>query len=162
MQWNKFLELVNERLSPFQGMITYGNLRWETQSWGEGEVSTYIFSLVYETPGGSTNQISIYYRPALGRFEALGEEEKNDLRTESVEEVLNWLEERVRRIPQVRLAKLKSNIDEWFASGRTRMEMLQEMNKLLQMDFKGGSITHTELKEGIQYIVSLLEKNKKS
>jgi hypothetical protein len=98
----------------------------------------------------------------LSRFEALGEEEKNDLRTESIEEVLKWLEERVKKIPQVRLAKLKSNIDEWFASGRTRMEMLQEMNKLLQMDFKGGSITHTELKEGIQYIISLLEKNKKS
>ncbi|MGC8843975.1 MAG: hypothetical protein ACP5KZ_08270 [bacterium] len=161
MQWDKFLELVKERLRPFQGMITYGNLRWEIQSWGEGEDSTYIFSLVYETPGGSTNQVSVYYRPALDRFEALGREENEDLRTQSVEEVLNWLEERVKRIPQVRLAKLKSNIDEWFASGRTRMEMLQEMNKLLQMDFKGGSITHTELKEGIQYLISLLEKNKK-
>jgi len=161
MQWEEFLKTVEEKLSPFQGMVTYGNLRWESHKWGEGEDSTYIFSLVYETPGGSTNQLSIYYRPALDNFEALGQQEEEDLRTNSLEEVINWLEDKVRRIPHIRLEKLKSNIDQWFASGRSRMEMLQEMNKLLQTDFKGGSITHTELKEGVQYIISLLDKNKK-
>lgn len=162
MQWEEFLKAVQEKLSPFQGMITYGNLRWETHLWGEGEDSTYIFSLVYETPGGSTNQLSVYYRPSTDKFEALGQEQEEDLHTSSIEEVISWLEDKVKRIPQIRLAKLKSNIDQWFASGRTRMEMLQEMNKLLQTDFKGGSITHTELREGIQYILSLLEKSKKS
>lgn len=162
MKWEEFLKAVKEKLSPFQGLITYGNLRWESHKWGEGEDSTYIFSLVYETPGGSTNQLSIYFRPAEERFEALGQEEEEDLHSSSIEEVISWLEDKVRKIPHIRLAKLKSNIDQWFSSGRTRMEMLQEMNKLLQTDFKGGSITHTELREGIQYILSLLEKNKKS
>ncbi len=161
MQWDEFLKAIKEKLSPFQGMVTYGNLRWGAHLWGEGEDSTYVFSLVYETPGGSTNQLSVYYRPVLDRFEALGQQPEEDLRTSSLEEVIQWLEEKVMRIPKIRLAKLKSNIDQWFASGRTRMEMLQEMNKLLQVDFKGGSITHTELREGIQYILSLLEKNRK-
>ncbi|MBC7327567.1 hypothetical protein H5T87_05585 [bacterium] len=160
MKWEEFLEAVKEKFSPFQGLVTYGNLRWESHNWGEGEDSAYILSLVYETPGGSTNQFSVYYRPATDTFEALGQEQEEDLRTSSVSEVLAWLEDKVRKIPQIRIAKLKSNIDQWFASGRTRMEMLQEMNKLLQTDFKGGSITHTELREGIQYILSLLGKDK--
>jgi len=101
MHWEEFLKAVQEKLSPFQGMITYGNL-----------------ALVYETPGGSTNQLSVYYRPSTDRFEALGQEQEEDLHTSSIEEVINWLEDKVKRIPQIRLAKLKSNIDQWFASGR--------------------------------------------
>lgn len=162
MQWEEFLKTIQEKLSPLQGLVTYGNLRWETHLWGEGADATYVFSLVYETPGGSTNQFSVYYRPSQDRFEALGAKQEEDLRTSSLQEVINWLEDKVKKIPHIRIEKLKSNIDQWFASGRTRMEMLQEMNKLLQTDFKGGGITYTELREGIQYILSLLQESKKS
>ncbi len=139
-------------------MVTYGNLRWEVHSWGEGEDLTLVFSLVYETPGGSTSQRSVYYRPESGMFEALGGEEGQDIRTSAYGEVVDWLEKLVRRIPSIRLEKLKHDIEQWFAEGRSRMEILQEMNKLLQTDFKGGSITHTELREGIMHLISLMEK----
>ncbi len=141
-------------LSPYRGKVGYGNLRHEEREW-EGENGRVIsFVLVYETPGGSTNQITVTYSEDKG-FALLNGDPPEESYFSSPEEVLKVIEEMVKQIPQQRSERLKATVEQWVASGKSLHELLQEINRLVRSEFKGGSITHQELKMAIQYCIQL-------
>ena len=61
----------------------------------------------------------------------------------------------VRAIPQRRIRSLQEQIEGWCEEGKCQRELFAEMNKLLQSDFIGGSITQRELKLGIKHALEL-------
>lgn len=46
-------------LAPYMGKVSFGNLRFQTSEWTEGEHHYVNIAIVYETPGSSTNQLNI-------------------------------------------------------------------------------------------------------
>ena len=61
----------------------------------------------------------------------------------------------VRGIPERRLQRLHAQIESWCGEGMGQSAVFAEMNKLLQSDFLGGSITQRELKLGIMHAIEL-------
>jgi len=150
--WRRHLE---EALAPFLNRIPYGNLRLAFSEWDVNGVSSLNLAMVYEVPGGSTNQINVILGRDTGVFSYISPEDGAEHTTEDMEPVIAMLAGIARRVPQERRRRLREDVERWFGEGRTHHEMFLEINKLLQMDFKGGSITHHELKEGINYILEL-------
>lgn len=151
---DEFRRRLMTLLSPYRGKVGYGNLRYEEKEW-EGENGKFVsFALVYETPGGSTNQITVTYNEGKG-FAVLDGDMPEERYLSSPEEVLKTIEEMIRQIPQRRSERLKATVERWVASGKSLHELLQEINKLVRSEFKGGSITHQELKMAIQYCIQL-------
>ena len=142
-------------LRPYRHRVGYGNLRHETTEWtSDGEKTTNL-AVVYELPGGSTNQINISYNQATEGFSFLGLDADSEQVSSDPQQALGMLEEAVRQIPERRLERLYEDIERWFGEGKTSHEMFKEINSLLQTDFKGGSLTHQELKAGIHHILKL-------
>ena len=151
-QW---LSSVEELLGPYRHRVAYGNLRSQTTEWNnEGEQVTNL-AVVYELPGGSTNQINISYNHATARFSFLGLDADTEHVSADPRQALEMLEQAVQEIPQRRLQRLCEDIDRWFGEGKTSHEMFQEINSLMQTDFKGGSLTHQELKAGIAHVLQI-------
>ena len=141
-------------LSPYRGKGSYGNLRYEEKEWEDSNCKVASFAIVYETPGGSTNQITVLYSDADG-FTLIDGDPPTELQLGSIEEVLKAFEDTVRQIPHRRVERLKATVERWMADGKSLHELLQEINKLVRSEFKGGSITHQELKMAIQYCLQL-------
>jgi ribonucleotide reductase alpha subunit len=141
-------------LSPYRGKVTYGNLRYEEKEWEEKNCKIASFAIVYETPGGSTNQITVLYSDANG-FTLIDGDPPKEIQLDSIDEVLRAVEDTVRQIPHRRIERLKATVERWMADGKSLHELLQEINKLVRSEFKGGSITHQELKMAIQYCLQL-------
>jgi uncharacterized protein YjiS (DUF1127 family) len=76
-------------------------------------------------------------------------------RTNNVSEAIQFVEEAVRSIPERRLERLRETVRRWASQGRSRAEVLAELNRLLRADLIGGTITHHELKATIQYCLQL-------
>jgi hypothetical protein len=53
------------------------------------------------------------------------------------------------------MRSLQEQIESWYEEGKCQRELFAEMNKLLQSDFLGGSITQRELKLGIKHAIEL-------
>ena len=151
-QWKQQIE---EHLAPFAHKIPYGNLRFAFTDALLGEAPATNLAMVYEVPGGSTNQINVIARHDAEEFHYLSPDDHEERITYDPEEVTGMLEQVARSVPELRRERLREEIQRWFGEGRSRQEMFVEINKLLQMDFKGGSITHHELKESINYILEL-------
>ncbi|MCS7253156.1 MAG: hypothetical protein RMK18_06620 [Armatimonadota bacterium] len=141
-------------LSPYRGKVGFGNLRYEEREWGGDDGKVTSFAIVYETPGGSTNQITVTHGEDKG-FALLNGDPPEETYFSSVDEVLKAVEEAVRQIPHRRIEKLKATVKQWVESGKSLHELLQEINRLVRSEFKGGSITHQELKMAIQYCIQL-------
>src|SRR4051794_10957066 len=86
---------IQDYIRPFAGRVEYGNLRCRISDWdcGEGEQVTNI-ALVYETPGGSTDQINISYHHTACHF-ALIDEHTGEFTTDSIERVLDAIQPRI-------------------------------------------------------------------
>ncbi len=140
-------------LAPYMGKVSFGNLRFQISEWTEGDKRYVNIALVYETPGSSTNQLNITVDEGEGVLTFIdGETER---RTSNVNEAIQFLEEAVRSIPERRLERLRETVRRWAGQGRSRAEVLAELNRLLRADLIGGTITHHELKATIQYCLQL-------
>lgn len=140
-------------LAPYVGKVSFGNLRFQTSEWAEGDKKYVNIAIVYETPGSSTNQLNITVDEAEGILTFIdGEAER---RTDKVNEAIQFVEEAVRSIPERRLERLRATVRRWIGQGRSRAEVLAELNRLLRADLIGGTITHHELKATIQYCLQL-------
>ncbi len=140
-------------LAPYMGKVSFGNLRFQVSEWAEGEDKYVNIAVVYETPGSSTNQLNITVderRKILTFID--GETERQ---TSDINEAIQFLEEAVRSIPERRLERLRERVRRWMGQGRSRAEVLAELNRLLRADLIGGTITHHELKATIQYCLQL-------
>ena len=154
-QWEQRLQAL---LADCKYRVAYGNLRAQRFEWpGDGRVVT--FALVYELPGGSTSQINIEYHRADGAFHLMDVDSAEERCCRGGDAALDALRETIKRIPERRLRRLHEDIERWFGEGKSSHEMFLEINKLLQTDFKGGSLTHPELKAGIAYILELGRQN---
>jgi len=153
-QWQQRLERV---LADYEYRVAYGNLRAQRSEW-TGQAPVVNFALVYELPGGSTSQINVEYHPRDDCFRLLDADTAQEISCADPDAVLEMVHESIRRIPQRRLHRLREDVDRWFGEGKSSHEMFLEINKLLQTDFKGGSLTHQELKAGINYILQLGKK----
>jgi hypothetical protein len=146
---------VEEALAPFCNRVPYGNLRMAFSEWDLNGDPALNLAVVYEVPGGSTNQVNVVLSCRTGAFSYLSPEDGSEYTTDDMDAVIGMLERVAQSVPQERRRRLREDVERWFGEGRSNREMFLEINKLLQMDFKGGSITHHELKEGINYILEL-------
>jgi len=140
-------------LAPYMGKVNYGNLRFQTSDWTEGDRHFTNIAIVYETPGSSTNQLNVLVDENEGVITFVdGESER---RTSDINEVLQFVENAIRTIPERRLERLYETVRRWTQQGKSKAEVLAELNRLLRADLVGGSITYTELKASIQYSLQL-------
>ncbi len=147
-------DLVNSCTMVEEQRIMYGNLRCEYSDWDREEQSVTNIAIIYETPGGSTCQVNVEYDHQNAEFSFLGDGLETNVVTDQPQQVLAMVNDRVRAIPRRRLEQLYKQIDSWIAEGKTRSQLFGELNKLLQVEFFGGRISITELKNGIQYALS--------
>jgi len=146
-------ELVGSVTHPRERRIAYGNLRHEYSEWGSGDGKSTNIAVIYETPGGSTVQINVTHEN--GQFSYLHADTGDKTTTPDPSIPLHMIAEEVREIPDRRLARLQQQIEAWCQQGLCQRDMFAEMNKLLQSDFLGGSITQRELKLGIKHAIDL-------
>lgn len=146
-------DLVNSVNHPRERRIAYGNLRHEYSDWGSGDNRSTNIAVIYETPGGSTVQINVTYEH--GVFSFLDPETGERITTPDPSVPLRMIAQQVREIPERRLARLKQQIEAWCEQGLRQRDMFAEMNKLLQSDFLGGSITQRELRLGIKHAIDI-------
>src|SRR5688572_11018622 len=104
-----FYDRLREATAPYAGRVEYGNLRYTVSEWENagGEKITNV-ALVYETPGGSTDQINISYDHAAAHFALV--DESREYYTTSVDEVLASVLPRIQAIPERRREALTSEI----------------------------------------------------
>lgn len=151
--WVNEIQLI---LKPHLHQVLFGNLRYEFASWIEERGLVANMAVVYEVPGGSTNQINIVYEQATKMFSFIDLDTHEERVTKSLPEVLNYINDMVQRIPDTRKHRLVEDIDRWAAEGLSQKDLFQKMTKLLQIeDLKGGTITLAEMKIGIAHILSL-------
>jgi len=140
-------------LAPYMGKVSFGNLRFQISEWEEGDRKFTNIAIVYETPGSSTNQLNITVDEREGVLTFVdGEMER---RTTDLQEAIQFVEEAIRSIPERRMERLRETVRRWVGQGRSRAEVLAELNRLLRADLIGGTITHHELKATIQYCLQL-------
>ncbi|MGQ9732393.1 MAG: hypothetical protein ACUVX8_14125 [Candidatus Zipacnadales bacterium] len=146
-------KLVSSVTRSREQRIAYGNLRHEYSYWEvDGQCSTNI-ALIYETPGGSTVQINVTYEN--GQFSYLTPDGADRVTTSDPNLPLHMIAQEIRSIPERRLQRLHRQIESWYEEGMEQSAVFAEMNKLLQSDFLGGSITQRELKLGIMHAIEL-------
>lgn len=150
-----WVEAIRELCAPYQHQIPYGNLRSEYSAWEETPETVANLAIVYEVPGGSTNQINITYYESSKMFSYLGLEAQEEQCTSSLDDVLRMVATAVERIPAIRKRRLLEDIDRWAAQGLGQRDLFQKMNGLLQIeDLRGGTITMQEMKAGIAHILA--------
>jgi hypothetical protein len=154
-EWENWQSALQEVLERYQHKVSYGNLRAEKTEWTDAGCRVSNLAIVYEVPGGSTNQINVCFGHDDGNFSYVNPVNHDEVSTRDGNEVLAMVESLIHQIPDARQQRLREDIERWFGEGRSHHEMFNEINKLLQLDFKGGSITHQELKYGINYIIEL-------
>lgn len=147
---------IHDYIGPFAGRVEYGNLRSRISDWdsGDGEAITNV-ALVYETPGGSTDQINIAYHHVSRLFVLV--DENHELSTESVDYVIECIQPRISNIPSKRLETLYSEIRRLIDSGSNTAGLFGHLNRLMQSEFKGGTITHLELRDAMTFAVQYMK-----
>lgn len=130
--------------------IAYGNVRY--QSWEDG--GHVNIGIIYETPGGSTNQINIEFDPNTGVFSLPHAHEPGDFHGSAVDGVLEMVHEHIKQIPEKRRERLEEYIDSWHSEDVPRMDIFERLNQLMFQDLRGGRITHGELAEACRYAVA--------
>lgn len=148
---------IQDCISPFAGRVEYGNLRSRISDWdpGDGNAITNV-ALVYETPGGSTDQINISYYCVSGEF-ALIDEHEGEVTTSCVETVLESIQPRITGIPGKRLETLYAEIRRQIDGGSNHAGLFGHLNRMIQSEFKGGTITHLELRDAMTYAVKYMK-----
>ncbi len=150
-QFLRFVQRLDECLEPHLGRIAYGNLRRQVFDGHESLDDTSNVAIVYETPGGSTDQINVVYEHHTGTFHMVQEHE--EFTDHNPERVLESIRRRINAIPRKRQRRLREQVDRWLNEGRSRGQMFAEVNRLLQSGLRGGSITAAEMRDVVRYIV---------
>ena len=146
-------EALQELIKPYAGKVEYGNLRSQISEWDDGDEGAITnIALVYETPGGSTDQINISFCHRRVRF-VLIEDSVGEYETSSVSEVIDRIRPRVQNIPEKRQETPKSEIRRPLEGGSSPTGMFPQINRIMQSEFKGGTITHLELRDAMMYAV---------
>ncbi|HEX2951582.1 MAG TPA: hypothetical protein VHV83_18750 [Armatimonadota bacterium] len=142
-------------MAPHEHQVPYGNLRSEFSEWDEESGKVSNLAIVYEVPGGSTNQINVTYLHSSNTFLYLGLDAQEERNTSDLNDVLRMVEAAIERIPAIRKESLLKDIDRWAGQGMGQRDLFQKMNKLLQIeDLVGGTITMHEMKFGIAHILA--------
>lgn len=149
---NRF-EAINEIINRHRHQVSYGNIRAELSHWDTDGGSDNL-AIVYEVPGGSTNQINITYHSQVQKYCYIGNDTTNECTTSSIDEVTSMVRQLVEDIPAIRHRRLLEDIDRWAQQGLQQRDLFQQITKLLQIeDLRGGTITMPEMKAGIAYIL---------
>src|SRR5438874_9725137 len=124
----QFEARLRELMQPYQHRIEYGNLRSQPSDWetADGRKIT-NFAIVYETPGGSTDQINVAFDHAHGRFTLL-DEALGELETEDVGMVIEQIRPRVAGIPEKRREHLRDEVRRQIDAGMSRMALVGHLN----------------------------------
>jgi hypothetical protein len=157
-----FKDRLDQLLQPYAGKLEYGNLRRQDSSWGEGDEKVTNVALVYETPGGSTDQINVTCHHGPGYFVLLDTNTHEETTLSDVEELMGRIEPQIQAIPERRLDRLRDDVNRWIAQGLNRMAISQELNKYhhSQTEFKGGSITPQELAAALKFAIIRLTRSR--
>lgn len=150
-----WVSVITQKISEHMHQIPYGNLRSELTQWHEEAGLVENLAIVYEVPGGSTNQINVTYFENTGDYVFLALDTHDECCTSSLEQATKMVCDVVARIPAIRKARLLEDIDRWAEQGMGQRDLFQKMNALLQVeDLRGGTITMAEMKHGISHILA--------
>ena len=151
--YDGFLAGLRELISPYAGKVEYGNLRAQSSDWdtGEGPRITNI-AIVYETPGGSTDQINVSFDHGAACFSVL-DDEGAEYETASPAEALACIRPRVLGIPEKRLGHLQDEIKRQMDSGTPPAGVVGHLNRLMNSELRGGTITHLEMRDAMTFAV---------
>src|SRR5205085_8781029 len=134
-----FCQRLRDEISPYAGRVEYGNLRHQIGVWESPDAGRITnVALVYETPGGSTDQINVSFEHTSGQFSVI--DEAAEFFTSSIDDVLVRILPRVHSIPTRRFEALTSEIRRQIDEGMGRAGLFGHINRLQQSDFKGGTI----------------------
>lgn len=150
---DEFMAGLRELIAPYAGKVEYGNLRAQNSDWdtGEGARITNI-AIVYETPGGSTDQINVSFNHGTGCFSVL-DDEGAEYETSAPVEVLTCIRPRVLGIPEKRLGHLRDEIRRQMDSGTPPAGVVGHLNRLMNSELRGGTITHLEMRDAMTFAV---------
>src|SRR5687768_1784852 len=99
--FGEFCSRMRERIGPFRGQVEYGDLRERIDVWESADgTRTSNVALVYETPGGSTDQINISFDHAAAHFSLIADDTLEEFVTGAIDEVLDRIVPRIARIPE--------------------------------------------------------------
>jgi hypothetical protein len=142
-------------LAPRLRQAAYGNLRAEVTRWEQAGGGLLNLALVYELPGGSSDQVNVTWEETPGLFRYLDASGGAERQTTSAAVVHDAVLEAVTGIPALRRRRLREEIDRWVEAGESRPPLLQRLRDLVQgCDLKGGCLTDEELRLGIAHIVA--------
>jgi hypothetical protein len=149
---------IQESIAPYAGRIEYGNLRSHVSRYecGDGDPITNI-ALVYETPGGSTDQINISYHHSLGIF-SLIDVDAGEVTVDTPEEVIELIRPRVAGIPDKRKETLRSEIRRQVDGGTNHGGLCGALNRMMQTELRGGGITLDEMKDAMTFAVLYMKR----
>jgi hypothetical protein len=151
--FDRLMAGLRELLSPYAGKVEYGNLRAQTSEWdtGEGGRITNI-AIVYETPGGSTDQINVSFDHSSGCFSVL-DDNGAELETIASDDVLRCIRPRIFGIPDKRLSHLCDEIKRQMDTGMPPAGVIGHLNRLMNSELRGGTITHLEMRDAMTFAV---------
>jgi len=115
--FDELVERLDELLIPFIGRVQYGNLRRKVTEWGDGDERTRNLAVIYESPGGSTNQVNIMYLPTQDAFTTVDPETGKERQTKDIAPLLELIGRHAETIPGYRAERLHQMIDEWVSDG---------------------------------------------
>src|SRR5262249_38208552 len=119
-RYRHFEARLRELLQPYARRIEYGNLRSQPSEWESPDAHKITnFAIVYETPGGSTDQINIAFDHQTGQFTLL-DESLGEVETESVDIVIENIRPRVAGIPDKRREFLRDEVRRQIDAGMSR------------------------------------------
>ncbi len=152
-RWEDLRKRLGELVSGYAGRIEYGNLRLEVYDANGDHQHGGRIAMAYETPGGSTNQFGVSYDD--GEFRMLDASAEHEIRSSQPAEVASHMADLIRGIPDARASRLRQDIDQMLTDGSSRLQVLEELNRLLRLgtEFRGGSLTVDELTEARRYLV---------
>lgn len=153
----QILARIEETIAPFRGRVDYGNLRLDLGRWeggANGEITN--IALVYETPGGSTDQINVCFFHRTGQY-SLIDTDQGEIVTMSVDEVIDAISPRITGIPARRQRHLNEEIARQLEAGGDTAGIVGHLNRMMQSGFRGGAITIQEMKAAMTFAVQLMK-----
>lgn len=151
--FDSFMSGLRELIAPYAGKIEYGNLRAHASDWdtGEGPCISNV-AIVYETPGGSTDQINVSFDHGSGCFSAI-DDCGAECQTALPADVLERIRPLILGIPAKRIDHLREEIKRQLDSGLPPAGVVGHLNRLMNSELRGGTITHLEMRDAMTFAV---------
>jgi len=151
--YDRFMAGLRGLIAPYAGKVEYGNLRAQASDWETGDAARITnVAIVYETPGGSTDQINVSFDHSRSCFSVL-DDEGAEFETVVPEEVFDCIRPRMVGIPEKRLAHLRAEIKRQMDSGTPPAGVVGHLNRLMNSELRGGTITHLEMRDAMTFAV---------